>query len=1131
MIFSEFGMILAQVQDATIEASTAVEPTTWDQIYAAGMALLTIVLPVVLAVFAGRFLARQLRMEETHGWKLALVSAFLVGSVVVIVNMWPPKFGVDLRGGVHIIGALDEVEAEAEDVQARDIVDTLRKRIDPSGLREIVLRPRGKYQIEVIIPDVSQAEAERIWDLLSKAGKLQFRIVADQRFADHNQLIRRATETTHLRERNVYSEPTTDNPNGTVLGRWSPLARIDKDSEYAKKSRGYLHFKFTPQTTHLLRNADDGTILNPPKEVLESQSDLAFTQWCESLAGGSDVEIEILMVQPPEKENVEGEHLRQIRVGFDGNGNPAVHFGTNGDGSKRMGRLTNRNKPKDGEFRLLGIVLDDKLDSAPRINSVITDSGIIQGRFSEKEVDDLVNVLKSGKLDVALKDNWVSFDQIESSLGNEMKQKGFMAIGISMGLVLIFLLFYYRFSGIVACSALLLNLFLILSLILVVKQALTLAGLAGLVLTVGMCVDANVLIFERIREELRRGAALRMAIRNGFDRATSTIIDANVTTLITAVILYLIGTEQIKSFAVTLIFGIMMGMFTAVFCSRIVFDIAERKRWITTLSMNQILSGNTINFLSKQRLAMAVSLLVIGVGLFGVLQRGDGILDKDLRGGTTARIVLNEDSSAAQIAATLRQANYTFPPKDEKVEFEVTSLVNNSRSFIINSNLPVLSEDVTSASAGSGLLTLDKILSKEFEGKLAMLGLNYTELQFKNLANPTQPEQQPPANSSSNQNQGSSNNLPNNRRAQATIGPARDQMQYAVQGLFNPLTVVVGQSVARVHQDEKEQQQDVDADEGADGALEINQETTDDVAREPEAVTAFRQIEVTTTLKYDWPLSADSVRGGIVEAAASLGDVRLDYDRDVRVVSTEQTPGRDRIVQGTDWQVTIRVAQESDAKRIFDALKNRLDGTPYIPETSAVGGQVASEARWQAMIAIIASLLGIVGYLWIRFQNIAFGLAAVVALIHDVVIVLGAIAISFWFVGIPLIDNFKISLPVIAAFLTTIGYSLNDTIVVFDRIREVRGKRSELTADIINQSISQTLSRTILTSLTTFIVVFILFLIGGESIHAFAFALVIGIIVGTYSSIFVASPALLYLMNRSRNRNKAKAVVLKDVPA
>ena len=184
---------------------------------------------------------------------------------------------------------------------------------------------------------------------------------------------------------------------------------------------------------------------------------------------------------------------------------------------------------------------------------------------------------------------------------------------------------------------------------------------------------------------------------------------------------------------------------------------------------------------------------------------------------------------------------------------------------------------------------------------------------------------------------------------------------------------------------------------------------------------------------------------------------------------------------------------------------------------------MAGDTRNLAIAALLASLFGIVGYIWIRFQRVVFGVAAVIALVHDILITLGAIAVSAYvakYLGFLLIDEFRISLPIVAAFLTIIGYSLNDTIVVFDRIREVRGKSPDLTAEMINTSINQTLSRTLLTSLTTLIVVAILYAIGGQGIHGFAFALVVGVMVGTYSSIFIASPALLWMFNINKEASK-----------
>lgn len=1125
----DIGLLAQAAQDIAVSNPETAEPTWMSQLQDIGWVCLTMFLPVIAAYFLGRMIARQLRMES-HAWRLALIFCCLASGVVVIAHMWPPKLGVDLRGGVNIIGELDQ----QGEIKAADIVPILRKRIDPSGVREIVIRPRGDYQIEVIIPDVSRLEAERTWKLLAKAGQLLFRIVGDDRFAPHGTALRTARDNTLNRQRIVRGEPTEDEPDGEILARWYSLARIDPESKFARESNGYLYFKFIPLVTHLCRDAKTGQLIDLQEAA--SAGVLAdpdgngtpFTKWCE--AKGID-DVEILMIEPSEKENVEGRHLRQVRFGYDQSMNPAVYFGTDNAGSKRMGRLTTRNKPQDGKYKLLGIVLDGQLDSAPRINSVITDQGIIQGRFSEDEVNNLIATLKSGKLDVTLKDNWISLDQIESTLGNELKQKGFLAIGLSMGLVLIFMVIYYRFSGIVACAALLLNLVFILALILMVKQALTLAGLAGLVLTVGMSVDANVLIFERIREELARGSALRMAIRNGFDRATTTIVDANVTTLITAIILYLIGTETIKSFAVTLILGILMGMFTAIFCSRAVFEIAERKRWITQLSMTRILSGQTMNFLSKRTVAAFVSVAIIAVGLFGVFQRGQGVLDKDLRGGTTARIVLNKDSNASEVSKVLNAASYTIPEQNEQVEFEVTPITNDPRSYIINSNLRAYSqEEVEELEAEPP--RLEEILAKEFSGMLAMLSMNYdpNEIKVESLAR---------ANEAENNSNGSPIINRGDQGSNQTI-PTRDRMRLATISALNPFSILVDPNLFQEeetgNQEEETGNQENDAqetntsegdetsapDSAADGQPGATQEDpgVESTSAPENSSTMAERFLASTVLSFKYPLNAESVKGGLVEAAQQLGDVPLG-PKDIEV--TPVVAAADT-VQGKEWQVELTVSKPDDATRVFNSLKSKMDSTPYIPNTSAVGGQIASQSRWQALIAMVASLLGIIAYVWIRFQNIAFGLAAVVALIHDVLVVLGAIAISSWLSGVPLIDNFKISLPVIAAFLTIIGYSLNDTIVVFDRIREVRGKRTDLTAEMINKSISQTLARTILTSVTTFIVVFILFLLGGDAIHAFAFALVIGVIVGTYSSIFVASPTLLFLMNWGKAKSKDKVV-------
>ncbi len=229
----------------------------------------------------------------------------------------------------------------------------------------------------------------------------------------------------------------------------------------------------------------------------------------------------------------------------------------------------------------------------------------------------------------------------------------------------------------------------------------------------------------------------------------------------------------------------------------------------------------------------------------------------------------------------------------------------------------------------------------------------------------------------------------------------------------------------------------------------------------------------------------------------------------------DQTSG----VPSKEWYVRL-VATPQETEQVLQRMKQDLANTPVFPSSNKVGGQVAGDTRSLAVVALVVSCFGIILYLWIRFQHVIFGVAAVVALVHDVLITIGAIAISAYVanaLGFLLIDEFKINLTIVAALLTIIGYSVNDTIVVFDRIREVRGKSPDVTVEMVNKSINQTLSRTLLTSFTTLIVTVVLYLIGGSGIHGFAFSFSIGIIVGTYSSIFVASPIMLWMLNREKS--------------
>ena len=1050
------------------------------------LGFLTLIAIVALSIFVGRTIANSIRLPE-YASKIALILwCVLTAGLLISVNGFTPKFGIDLRGGINMIGSLNldaigggDDTFGARQTTAADIIPNLLRRVDPSGTQEIQIRPLGNDKIEVTIPTDNEVEALEIWARLVKTGKLQFLIVNETRFSKHNEARQIAVDMANSKNLSRRVGTATKMIEGVErempMAKWFTLAKEDDEG------KKITPFKMLPSQSMLLRDSASGQLVDAATIPIRSNDDdfarVEFTNWWQNKFKGSP---QILLMEPDDETmRVTGEDLdaSQLTIGLDERGRDSINFGLTADGSDKMFNFTWEHKPSnEGKF-LMAIVLDDQTHTAPQLNDTITRSGRITGNFSRKEVDDLIISLRSGNIDVALNDNPISKTFIESDLGQELKAKGLYAIGISFVLVLLFMIVYYRFAGIVAAMALLLNLLFILALVMAIQQPLTLTGLAGLVLTVGMSVDANVLIFERIREELAKGAALRMAIRNGFDKATTTIVDANVTTLITAIVLYVIGTEQIKGFAVTLILGILMSMFTAIYCSRAVFDIWERKRWLTRLGMITMLNKPDFNFINKRFVAGVVSIALIGVGIAAMFGLQAKILHHDLRGGSTVRVVFqeppgdgNEGREAVFKALDEAELDYT-----EEVEFSVSSVSARStdefkdRIYKIDSNLP--SYDGVGEPPYE---ELTDVVARVFAGKLELLNVEVGEPSIAGpgaIAIPQDDENQEEQ-TETEQTEGSSG----------------------------------GEAVV--------------VDEGEAAPAEVQIEPNNDFAAGSETATpdapSFEVPKVVTPLNFKFPVSGKAIKNFVVTAAENAG---FELIKEQISLSAPELTEEDSVnsYMSKSWDVEVNLSNTDDASKIFSGFAEKYNDKPYFPTNSSVGGQIARATQIQALVAIIASLLGIIAYVWIRFQNVAFGLAAVVALIHDVLVVLGAIAISHYIyasVGPVLgIENFKISLPIVAALLTIIGYSLNDTIVVFDRIREVRGKRPELNAEIINTSISQTLSRTILTSLTTFIVVFILYCFGGDAIHGFAFSLVIGVIAGTYSSIFVASPVLLWLMN------------------
>ena len=1038
----------------------------------------------ILAVIVGILFSRSIRMKE-YGWKLGLILGIVtLGTCFCLFN--EVKKGIDLSGGTILIYEVDtemsKDGAEQQAGQAVDnevdmpaLVDALKKRIDPSGVREIVVRPYGPSQVEIIVPRASDAEIESLKRTIAQTGFLKFRIVASQR-RHPNEFSLAQTKLNSQNPDELMAKKITDS-DGTVIAEW------------VKIKVGPNH---TPE--------------NPQYKLEPSQ--LTHQTLTRELTPG---ELEILMVVDRNKRlHVEGGHLGSVSKSFDESMQPCVNFRMNSQGAKLFGLLTGSNLPDEqtGSASHLAIIMDDEVLSAPSIRSQINGQGEITGNFSEQEVQELVSVLKAGRLPAVLRPEPISVNNISPLLGADTIQKGSFAIMLSLVAVLVFMLIYYQFAGIVACLALVVNLVLIVALMIMIDAAFTLPGLAGLVLTVGMSVDANVLIFERIREELRRGATLRMAIRNGFDRATTTIVDANITTLITALVLYGIGTDQVRGFAITLILGILMSMFTAIFCSRAIFEIAERRNWIKKLGMAQLIGETNWNFLGYRKLAAAISVVTILIGLFAVGSRGRQIFDIDFNGGTSVQAVLNEPMDIADVRSKLS---------------DLTDEEGNSIDVSITEVQPA-------GMTPNTVYKIDTSLEEEdqLHGKLQEVFETDTGTQLKThsmeFSAPV-----PIATSAAV--------MPRTMLDLTPIPSAQPRMVAQADtstldaASANALDAVDASGNAGVSTDNGLSDEQIEAAKSvADSSNASGFDATGQPSAESIQKTKEKIYRTTSTLSFDEEINGKTLRQRVLSSASQVGIepfVDLKYPATVDGETKFLTWDGNSADTHKEWQVNFSTGSEESVK-ILNQLKQELDAAPAWLSSSKIGSTVAGKMKTKAVAAILVSLLGIIAYIWIRFQRVGFGLAAVLALVHDVLITLGAIAASLWLAktfGFLMIEEFKISLPVVAAFLTIVGYSLNDTIVVFDRIREVRGKSPEIREEMINTSINQTLSRTLLTSTTTMLVVLILYILGGQGIHGFAFSLLIGVLVGTYSSVFVASPALLWLTqlaDRQANSDKPK---------
>lgn len=1080
------------------------------------LAAAVFVLPFVL----GHFIAKQLRMPD-YATRIGVVLWSIAATVAIFAANPRIKLGVDLKGGVILVWELaddeeqDRIDRESESAEKKAtgssgksagsgvlsaMCQTISQRINPTGTKEIVVRPYGDRQIEVIVPEVDQTEIDMVKAQIGQSGFLEFMIVANSTdHAEQFELARQvASQESEMARRVANITMTGEGGKSVTIGRWVGLGRR------TLPGGGLGNFNTYPGRGDLLRDGRTGRIVQVPGFEDPDSGEL------EAYVKNHNIgDLEVLMVvEPDERLKVTGDHLGLAREDVDERLFPAIHFSMNTEGALRMGTLTGTNLPdRNREFyRHLGIVMDNRLLSAPRIISRISDSGQITGRFDRAEVQFLVEILRSGRLQQRLKKEPISQNQIGELLGGDQIRKGTLAIGGSLIAVLGFVAIYYRVAGLIACVGLLLNLAMTLAAMIAMGAPLTLPGMAGLVLTVGMAVDANILIYERIREELRRGAALRMAIRNGFDRATITIVDSNLTTVLTSVVLYAFGTDQIKGFAVTLTFGLLTSMFTAIYFSRVCFDVAERARWLKRITMIQLLTEPNFDFVGKQGIAMIASTILILVGVVAGAMRGSMLFGIDFSGGTSVTMQLDKPQEDSEVREVLRKALGTV--KDER-----GSAIQYSLSKVGVSDLPAGSLWKVDTSFRK-LEQLQPLLAENF--KLARHEMTYDPTKIKTLTTPDRE---------------SSLSAPDAPRPEAR--PSKDKSgafplptddALAFQGDLALLAQAGDDPAAPTVQDPGAGEAAGKGQAGDDDEQKVAPSAALDKLKSPPAnpdgtSSAETRARSSCQVEFGHGINARTLRDQIDLIVRELDLPKREIDL------ANPNWDRESSERFRSWEVTLDT-DPATTNKVLGALKTRFETTPTWWSASTFGSKVANDMKVNAVIALVLSLICIVAYVWFRFERVIFGIAAVIALIHDVLVTFAAIAISYWLqgaLGFLGVQEFKIGLTVVAAFLTIIGYSLNDTIVIFDRLREVRGKSPHLTADMINSTVNQTLSRTLLTALTVFLVVLILYAFGGDDeIHAFAYAMVVGTVAGTYSTVYIASPIVLWMIGKDERGDDEK---------
>ena len=846
---------------------------------------------------------------------------------------------------------------------------------------------------------------------------------------------------------------------------------------------------------------------------------------------GKKVEYFVLTRETERGHEVTGDFLTSVGEG-QAEGKRAVDFSFNSEGANRFLELTTLNQPTGGSdpnsqfHRLLAVILDNAVQSAPQLNAVISGRGQITGDFTPKEVEDLVRILRAGALPATLKSTPVSETTLGATLGEDTIFKGTVSVALAFAAVLIFMLIYYRFAGVVACIALLANLLLTVAFMVLVQATFTLPGLAGLVLMLGMAVDANVLIYERLREERERGASLALAVRNGYDRAFPTIIDTHLTSIFTAIVLYVVGNDQLKGFGISLTVGLIISLFTSLFVTRTIFDIWLGNNWLHKLTFMQLFKRPNIDFMRIRHLmfGLTVGFTVLGAALF-IYHLFNGGLNIDFVGGTAYSGLLVKPVGLTELRDKLEPDRNALKEQDKRdlgVPGDLPD-VSIAQEF---PNDPTLVQGDKSAvftvrTSDQNRVEVQKIVNFKLGDLLKRIDMKDPVIEVHNK-----------------------------KAREATLSFVKSKDDFSPDQVKPVLAQDLGVQEKDLQLGEAEGKGDfyvlrMQAPVGEKPESDVKaalEKTRDDLRGKGIEMVKAPEVQVkdgtaTATLKFAKP-QPDYASPAQVTLLLNQVFQKLDVQK------FKLEPAKDAESHEGRFSEMVLTLDDpipaDDLKAALETVKTDFQSTPQPERLENFDSQLARDTQQKALYAILASWVAILLYLWFRFGSWTFGAATVLCLIHDLFFTLGAIAlchyIYVWAPGVAYylgIADFKIDLTSVAALLTLVGYSVSDTIVVFDRIREVRGKNPLLTYTMINDSVNQTLSRTILSSLTVFLVVGVLYVFGGEGVHLFSFVMVIGVIVGTYSSIYIASPLLFMLgVGAPRTeRDRAAAAAAADAAA